>query len=156
MDPRHILVDTFIHIPPVHALDGLSAIDAERRLDGPAHTIAEIVAHLTFWQEWFLQRCAGDARPMAQTAGAGWPVVAPASWPDVRQRFVAGLDRAASLGEPLDRVVTPPIEFPPLAGYTIRDVVHHIGQHNAHHLGQIILMRQMMGLWPPPAGSWTW
>jgi hypothetical protein len=28
--------------------------------------------------------------------------------------------------------------------------------HTAHHLGQIIVLRQLLGAWPPPAGSWTW
>jgi uncharacterized damage-inducible protein DinB len=50
----------------------------------------------------------------------------------------------------------PPIAFPPLAEYSIREAFEHVAQHNAHHLGQVILLRQMMQLWPPPAGSWTW
>jgi uncharacterized damage-inducible protein DinB len=52
--------------------------------------------------------------------------------------------------------VTPAIEFPPLADYTIRDAMVHVGVHTAHHLGQVVVLRQLMGLWPPPAGSWTW
>ena len=28
--------------------------------------------------------------------------------------------------------------------------------HSGHHLGQIITMRQLMGLWPPPGGTITW
>jgi hypothetical protein len=28
--------------------------------------------------------------------------------------------------------------------------------HNAHHLGQIILLRQLFGAWPPPSGRFTW
>jgi len=32
----------------------------------------------------------------------------------------------------------------------------HVATHNAHHLGQVILLRQLTGAWPPPAGSWTW
>jgi uncharacterized damage-inducible protein DinB len=52
--------------------------------------------------------------------------------------------------------VTPPIEFPPLTHYTIADALTHVATHNAHHLGQVILLRQLAGTWPPPAGSWTW
>ena len=37
---------------------------------------------------------------------------------------------------------------------TKRDVL--VATHNAHHLGQVILLRQLLGAWPPPAGSWTW
>ena len=50
----------------------------------------------------------------------------------------------------------PPIQFPPIAHFTRRDALVHIANHNAHHLGQVIVLRQMMGQWPPPSGGWTW
>jgi uncharacterized damage-inducible protein DinB len=50
----------------------------------------------------------------------------------------------------------PPIEHPPLAGYTLRDAIEHMAAHNSHHLGQVVLLRQMLGAWPPPSGSYTW
>jgi hypothetical protein len=28
--------------------------------------------------------------------------------------------------------------------------------HSSHHLGQIITIRQLLGLWPPPGGTLTW
>ena len=28
--------------------------------------------------------------------------------------------------------------------------------HNAYHLGRVVLLRQMMGSWPPPSGGLTW
>jgi uncharacterized damage-inducible protein DinB len=77
-------------------------------------------------------------------------------WPEIQARFLAGLDRAAALADRAGEVVAPAIEFPPMAHYTIGDALGHIAQHNAHHLGQIVLLRQLMGQWPPPAGSWTW
>jgi hypothetical protein len=49
-----------------------------------------------------------------------------------------------------------PIEFPPLANYTVGDAITHIAIHNTHHLGQIIILRQMLGAWPPPASIYTW
>jgi len=94
---------------------------------------------------------------MVTTAAAGWPAVAPGSWPDVRARFLSRLQQLAALADgDVTRPVTPPIEFPPLAHYTIADALTHVVTHNAHHLGQVILLRQLAGSWPPPAGSWTW
>ena len=156
---RELLVDTFVHLPPAKALDGLASADAERRLDGANHSIADIVAHMTFWQAWFTKRCKGIDAPMITSASAGWPAVSPRSWPDVQQQFLDGLDRIAALGDDagaLDRKIDPAIDFPPLAHFTRRDALVHVATHNAHHLGQVILLRQMMGAWPPPAGSWTW
>lgn len=156
---KELLRDTFAYIPPVAALDGLTEADAVRRLPGAPHSIAEILAHLAFWQDWFLGRCAGEDRPMVAKAADGWPDATLASWPDLKGRFLAGLDAAVALSEDVARLgsrLTPAIEFPPLAEYTVRDALTHIATHNAHHLGQIVTLRQLSGAWPPPAGPWTW
>lgn len=50
----------------------------------------------------------------------------------------------------------PAIEAPGLGHYTIADALTHLAIHNAHHLGQIVTIRQILGVWPPPDGSWTW
>jgi uncharacterized damage-inducible protein DinB len=156
MNVRDLLVDTFVHIPPRHALEQLAVGEAERRLPGASHSIADVVAHMSFWQDWFCRRCEGAADAMAAHADQGWPSVVSGAWPDVHTRFIAGLEAAAALADRAGQAITPAIEFPLLAHYTIQDALIHIAQHNSHHLGQVILMRQMMGLWPPPAGSWTW
>ena len=156
MNVRELLIETHAHIPPGHALEQLSAADAERRLPGAGHSIADIVAHMSFWQDWFCGRCDGVGNAMPAPAARGWPDVAPGSWPDVHARFTAGLERAAACADRGDDALTPAIEFPPLARYTVRDALVHIAQHNSHHLGQVILLRQLMALWPPPSGSWTW
>jgi uncharacterized damage-inducible protein DinB len=156
---REFLIDTIAYIPPARALENLEAADAERRVAGAGHSIAEIVAHLAFWAGWFSKRCRGVGEPMVATAAAGWPPVAPGSWPDVHRTFLETLEALAALGEDearRDAAIAPPIEFPPMAHYTTRDVVVHVATHNAHHLGQVIVLRQVMGLWPPPSGSWTW
>ena len=156
MNVRELLIETYVHIPPERALEQLTAADAERRLQGAEHSIAEIVAHMSFWQEWFCRRRQGGADPMPAPAANGWPDVKPGSWPDVRDEFAAGLERAVALADLSDRQITPAIEFPPLAHYTVGNALVHVAQHNSHHLGQAILLRQLMSLWPPPAGSWTW
>jgi uncharacterized damage-inducible protein DinB len=150
---RELLIDTIAHIPPPKALEHLTSEQAERRVAAAAHSIAEIVAHLDFWQRWFIARCEGVAEPMVARAADGWPAVAAGSWHAVERGFIDGLERAASLGDDadaLDEPIAPPIEFPPIADYTRRDALVHMAQHNAHHIGQVILLRQMMGLWPPP------
>lgn len=156
MDAQHLLVELYAHIPPVPALEALNAADAERRLERAPHSIAETVAHMAFWQEWFVRRCNGIADPLPAPASAGWPAVTAGSWSEVHERFVRGLEAAAALDADDERPLVPPIEFPPMASYTTRDALSHMAQHNSHHLGQVVLLRQMMGVWPPPSGSWTW
>lgn len=156
MRAQELLLETYVHIPPLWALEQLPADQAERVVPGASHSIAGIVAHMTFWQEWFCDRCEGTDRPMVRAAAAGWPAVAPGSWPELHAGFAAGLQRAVAQADRADRLVLPPIDFPPLAEYSVGDAIRHIAQHNSHHIGQVVVLRQIAGLWPPPAGSWTW
>ncbi len=157
MNARELLIETASHIAPGRALEGLSSEDAGRRPAGAPHAIIEIVDHLVYWQEWFARRAQGSGEPMAPSASQGWPAGVGA-WPELQARFLSGLETLAALDVPGAREakVAPPFEFPLLAHYTVGDVVSHVALHNAHHLGQVVLLRQLMGLWPPPSGSWTW
>ncbi len=158
MQARDLLIDTTPHLAPRLVLDGLSTDLADRRVPGAPHTVSEIVAHMAFWQDWFRGRCDGTAGPMPASAALGWAAPGAGRWDEVRAGFLEGLDRLVTLGtaSDRDRRIDPPIEFPPLGHYTVGDVLVHVGAHNAHHLGQVVLLRQLLGAWPPPAGSWTW
>jgi uncharacterized damage-inducible protein DinB len=159
MNARELLIEPVAYMPPGRALEGLTTEIAERCPSGAGHSIAEIVAHLSFWQEWFLRRCGSTPDSMPTSATTGWPAVAPGNWPGIHQSFLDGLERAVALGDQpgrLDQKIAPAIEFPPLAHYTIRDALTHMATHNSHHLGQIITIRQLLGAWPPPSGSYTW
>lgn len=156
MNERELLTDTTPFMPPGRILEGLSSADAERPAPGAPHSIAEIVAHMVFWQEWFARRAQGAREPMPPHADQGWPEVAPATWDSLRERYLAHLERLVAMGAERRGALEPPLEYPPLAHYTVADVFTHVAMHNAHHLGQVVLLRQQMGLWPPPAGSYTW
>ena len=159
MPIREFLLASIAHKPPLEALEAIAPGDAVRAPAEGLHSIAAILAHMEFWQSWFLDRCEGSALPIVAHAAMGWPEVSPEGWPALLARFEAGLTRAAAIGEAparLTQPVAPPIEFPPLAHYTVRDALTHIAQHNSHHLGQIITTRQLLRSWPPPSGSFTW
>lgn len=159
MELRHLLTETYPYMPPKAILSDLTEEDASKTFVN-VHSIAEIVAHINFWQSWFLKRCRGEDAPMAAHAADGWPPFVPGTWDSLRDEFLATLEQVATLGDqPADRLnapVQPPLEFPPMANYLIVDALAHVATHNAHHLGQVILLRQWMGKWPPPGGSFTW
>src|SRR5262245_64052224 len=119
MHPRELLLDTTAFLGPARILDGLSAADADRRIPGGPHTIAGIVAHLAFWQDWFAARARGAGTPMAGSAAVGWPAPPPGSWETVRAGFVDGLERLTAFAADADHAlpIAPPIEFPPIARY---------------------------------------
>ena len=159
MYARELLADTTAYLSPRLVLDGLAPDLAERRVPGAPHTIGEIVAHIAFWQAWFRGRGEGTARPMPASAALGWVAPQPGRWDAVKAGFLEDLDRLVALGAASyqDRPIDPPIEFAPLSHYSVCDVLVHVGAHNARHLGQVVLLlRQLLGAWPPPAGSWSW
>ena len=110
------------------------------------------------WRTWRSGRTGSAAGSMASTSrwsaprrSAG-PSPRRAAWEDLKAHFLVGpgaRGRARSLRIQLDRPVAPAIEFPPLMHYTTRDALVHVAHHNAYHLGQIVSLRQAMGLWPP-------
>jgi uncharacterized damage-inducible protein DinB len=145
MQLHHLFQGAHGHLAPLATLEGLSAADAHRHPAGAPHSIAEIVAHMEFWQRWFLDRCDGRNNAMAAKAAEGWPPVAAGSWDAVRGRFEREFTRGMALARDdarHDVPLSPPIDFPPLAGYTVRDALTHVALHNAHHLGQVITIRQ--------------
>ena len=159
MPIREFLLDTIAHKPPLEVLEAIAPGEAVRAPAEGLHSIAAILAHMEFWQSWSLDRCEGRPVPIVAHAEMGWPDVSLEGWPALLTRFEAGLVRAAAIGDDLARLaqpVTPPIEFLPLAHYTVHDALIHIAQHNSHHLGQIITTRQLLRSWPPPSGSFTW
>jgi uncharacterized damage-inducible protein DinB len=153
MDRDEVLLNPLAHMPPAAVLDGLSPDETARRVPGVSHSIVEILAHMVFWQAWFLDRCSGVATPLPAHAPEGWTPVTAADWDTLRERFLADSRRAVTLP---DGPIQPPIEVPPMATYTIDEALIHTAQHNSHHLGQIVTIRQALGLWPPPGGSFTW
>ena len=146
-------------MPPAQLLGDIDERLATSRVEGVKHSIAEIVAHLNFWQRWFLKRVKGEAEPMATSAAVGWPPVEAGSWEALREEFIAGMQQVADYADDrefLRASVTPAIEFPPLADYTHQDALIHVALHNSHHHGQVVTLRQVLGAWPGAAGSWTW
>ena len=159
MHLRYALRGAHAFLAPSATLAALpSDLALLKPVDSP-HSVADIVAHMAFWQQWFLDRCEGRPIPAPAHAALGWPAVQSGAWNTVLSRFETGLERALALAEDEARLaarLSPPLEPDFLADYTAGDALLHIALHNAHHLGQITTLRQQLGTWPPPAGSWTW
>lgn len=145
---------------PAVVLDGLSEDAAQAKVPGLPHSIAEIVAHMCFWQEWF-NRCAQHGfHPLPEHAAEGWPAVPAGGWDELRSRYLASLDEAKQIlatAQGLDQPLLPPgVEIPFLGKESRGSGLLHAVVHNGHHLGQIVTMRQLLGRWPPAAGPMTW
>ena len=149
-----------VHLELGAILDGLTAAQADAKPHGLPHSIAEIVAHICYWQEWFNNCAVVGFTGIAEHAVDGWPAVPPDGWDALRTRYLQSVEEAkhiaaesGSLGNP---VLPPGLDIPSLANESLGAGLLHAAVHSSHHLGQIITIRQLLGLWPPPAGSTTW
>lgn len=135
------------HGPAVlETLEGLDAASAAERPIPDAHSIWEVVHHLTAWNEVPRRRIDGE-RLEGLADEDDWPPVdstSPASW----ERALEALDEAhrrlhervrGLAGEDLAR---------PVAGSdpTLRGMLLGVVQHNAYHAGQIVLLRRAAAL----------
>lgn len=141
------------HVPFSRALDGLSPEDALKRPAGAPYSVAEVVAHLVFWLERSLRFVDGERPSKVEHAADGWPAVTADDWSSLVERLLGALERVKTIShddDELRRPVMPGRDR--TVGQTL--VSHYL--HDVHHLGQIILLRRMVGAWPPPGGGDTW
>ena len=142
---------------PLAALEELSAESALQRPHPKLATIYEQLAHIVFWLENSLALMRGENPPYPKRASDSWPPQpspdrAGTEWPALVKQFRNGLKAAEEFarGEDLDATIKA------IAKRTIGQEIIVIAQHNAYHFGQIVSLRRMMGLWPPPSGGATW
>jgi uncharacterized damage-inducible protein DinB len=128
-------------------LDGVTAAVAAARLIPGAHTIWELVLHLTAWRGEVARRVEGGEP--ADPAEGDWPRVTEtgdAAWARAleqldqsHERLVSALHRLpdARLDERVGRA-----SDPAPAGYSYYVMLHGAAQHDAYHLGQVSLLKR--------------
>ena len=136
------------------ALSGLSDAQARARVEGSPHSVADLLAHLDFWQAWVLDKLAGKEPPLPEHAEGGWPKIGEGEWDKLVETFMAGLEACKTRAQDRDRLGNP--FFWGQHEMTVGGALLSTAVHNAHHLGQIILLRRIMGAWPPEGGMYTW
>lgn len=63
-------------------------------------------------------------------------------WTALVEEFLSGIEQAlewTKTPEKLNAEVNP--------GETMKDILHGLAVHNAYHMGKIVALRQMMGIW---------
>jgi len=139
------------HGPSVlELLAGVSAAQAASHPLAGAHSIWELVLHLTTDYDLVLRRMAGDGRPF--TVAEGWPAC-PAPTEENWRRTVQELERMnqklrqAVRDFPALRLDEPLVPQPP---YTAYAQFVGITQHSSYHAGQIALLkRALAATWGP-------
>jgi uncharacterized damage-inducible protein DinB len=143
------------NVPWEQALDGLSAEQAQQRPAGLPHSVADLVAHVQFWQHYLLSVFRGEDPEWVEHADQGWPgmeeVHGADGWEVLKIRFFRDMDSLANYAQ--DEAFMH--QQDPTGRFRIVPLTNFAG-HSLYHLGQVVTVRQLIGAWPPPAGGDTW
>ncbi len=141
------------HVGAGKALDGFDPERAGARPEGAPHSAFQIVNHLVFWQDHALAWLAGDKPPTPAHDAESWPgperPAENAEWESAVARFGTGLDRLRRHASEDDLSAR-------RGPKTVLYILQVVAAHHSYHLGQVVLLRQQLGAWPPPGGGFTW
>ena len=160
---QRVLVGDAAAAAPEQVVRGVTEERSRRRPAGSPRSLYEELWHVTFWLERSRDWIGGKPTPYPASAVDGFPTVLEMereSWAELVQRFLRGLERAAEAAGEAARLEGP-VECPsvpgePMRTMTVREQLENLGAHNSYHLGRMVLLRQMLGAWPPEGGGFTW
>jgi uncharacterized damage-inducible protein DinB len=150
---------------PSHILEGLTDDLVYRTLPGVPHSIYGELWHIAFWQRITLHWIAGIEIPYPAKASDGFPRESSTElpqepWGQLCHRFFHGAEHAAAAAQDstlLDQAIRCPSRpGHPIRTMTVGDQLISLATHNAYHFGRIVLLRQLLGAWPPASGGFTW
>ena len=153
----HSLSGKGAHVKMGKAFEGLDWKLAGAPPPGVEHSIFQLLNHIIYWQEWAVKWLDGDDPPIPDHASGSWPGdVAPESgddWDNTMRRFQRGLDDLGRRSRESDLFQK---QFSDFAEKSRLEMLHTIASYGSCHVGQVVLLRQMLGAWPPPSGGLTW
>jgi uncharacterized damage-inducible protein DinB len=137
----HNVKDWFV--PVDSAIAGLTVAQANWTDGKGNHSIAQLTSHLIFWDERTLQQFKGVKPPKYD--GNNDETFAPVNettWPAT----VTKIDEVMTEWE---KAVEAADEAKLTKWYS---TIAHIGTHNAYHIGQILYVRKLQGVWDASKG----
>jgi len=137
----HNVKDWFVPIDS--AIDGLTVAQANWTDGKGNHSIAQLTSHLIFWDARTLQQFKGETPNKYD--GNNDETFAPVdetTWPAT----VKKIDEVMTEWE---NAVQAADEAKLTKWYS---TIAHIGTHNAYHIGQILYVRKLQGVWDPNKG----
>ena len=135
------------HVEPGRVFSGLDWKRAGTRPKRAAHSVFQLLNHMVFWQEWVVSWLEGNKPPSTSNS---WPGgVAPVNreeWQRAVRRFQSGLDHLAARSREVDLLSR--------RGKTSTlEMLAIVACHNSYHAGQVVTLRQILGVWPPLSGG---
>jgi len=130
-------------VPVNNSLQGLTVEQANWKPNDSSHSIAQLAAHLLFWNKNQLDKFKGNKEDAFDGNNEKTFATLTA---DEWQSTVKQLDDVLTDWE---KIVATTEEATLVKWY---DAVSHISTHNAYHTGQILYVRKLQGSWNPDKG----
>lgn len=150
---RHLLSGKDAHVRASDIFDGLDWQQAGARPPGVTHSAYDLLRHMVYWNDWVIEWLDGRNPPVCAHASDSWPAgdapATPADWDGSVDRFRQGLHELERRSGAADLFVTS-------SSRTGIEMLAAIASHTSYHAGQVAMLRQILGSWPPPSGGLTW
>jgi uncharacterized damage-inducible protein DinB len=141
------------HVAVREAFTGLDWKLAGGQPDGVPHSVFQLLNHMIYWNQWVLKWLAGQKPTVPKHAAGSWPgKTSPetaAEWRGALRRFDQGLREMTRVTGKADLLAKRGTK-------TQAEMLQTIASHNSYHIGQVVVLRQRLGAWPPPSGGLTW
>jgi uncharacterized damage-inducible protein DinB len=130
-------------VPISIAVQGLTAEQAKWTPGKDGHSIGQLANHLLFWDTQSLAKFTGE-KPQAFDGNndATFNDFSAAQWADTVMKLEAVLtawDKAVAAADDQKLAAN-------------ASLIAHVGAHNAYHVGQILYVRKLQGVWDPAKG----
>lgn len=131
------------------AVEGVAAEHRGTRPPGVAHSLWELLEHLRITQRDILDFCVDPGYTEPKWPDDYWPASAAPPSPDAWDQSAAAFraDRAALKALAADRTIDLYAAIPHGSGQTYLRELLLVAGHNSYHVGQLILVRQLLGIW---------
>ena len=138
------------HFDVLKVFRGLKAADAKNQPFQDGRSIWDHLYHIVFWHDITLKAIEDQEIDWKAIKGKDWlpddAVLTEQTWIKLTESFSTHLTKLKEITEKedLDRLLKGFGDTPLGRGIIIEF------QHNGYHIGQIVILRKALGLWPPP------
>jgi uncharacterized damage-inducible protein DinB len=124
-------------------LDGIPARDAAQRPIADAHTIWEIVTHMTFWEDVASLRLSGERAGLDEARNfPAMPSATDANWQKTLEQFRTSNEQFRQALSKLDAARLD--ELSAAGKRSFYNEAHGLIEHNVYHAGQIALLKKSL------------
>lgn len=141
------------HVDAARVLEDLDWRLAGERPEGAPHSIFQLVHHIVYWQEWAAAWLDGTKPKPPERAALSWPGT---QGPTSRREWERTTRRLERARRALESRAHKADLWSRHGRWSAVELLLVIGSHTSYHVGQITLLRQALGAWPPPSGGLTW